>query len=141
MARFARREQTLYEANSMTEKSITTFPAFDPATLEAFVQTNRTAMKGFEQLSRYFFETASKNFNTAVETSKRLSSVKSLPELAELQSKLSQEFFDTVTERNKTASDLGARMMQDAGVQATMPMPANGGNQPAPVRAQGAKLA
>jgi len=116
----------------MSEKYSSEFSAFDPATLEAFVQTNRTAMKGFEQLNRYFFETASKNFNTAIETSKRLSRVKTLPELAELQSSLSQEFFDTVTERNKAASELGSRIMQETGAH---------GNQPAAVRSQGVKVA
>jgi len=141
MTRAARHEQNLHEAYPMTEKSRSEFAAFDPAVLEAFVQTNQTAMKGFEQLSRYFFETASRNFNTAVETSKRLARVKSLPELAELQSTLSQEFFDAVTERNKTASDLGSKIMQAAVVHDKIPMPANGGNQPAAVRSQGAKVA
>ncbi len=110
----------------MNDKTFAAFGALDPAVLESFVQSNRTAMKGFERLSQYFFETARQNFDTAVETSKRIASVKTLPELAELQGKLSQEFFETVTQRNKTATEMGATMMRDATTQAGVQLHAGG---------------
>jgi phasin family protein len=98
----------------MTEKPIPSLTALDPAVIDAFVATNRTAMKGFERLSQYFFESMQQNFDTAVETNKRLAGVKSITELTALQAKLTQEFFDTITERNQAAVELGASIMQDS---------------------------
>jgi len=102
----------------MTEKTFSGLAAFDPSVIEAFVQTNRTTMEGFQRLSQFFFESARQNFDTAIDTSKRLAAVRTLPELAELQAKLSQEFFETVISRNKVAADLGTTIMRDSTTQA-----------------------
>jgi len=123
----------------MTEKHSSGLAAFDPAVIEAFVVANHTAMKGFEKLSKYFFETARQNFDTAVETSRRLASVKSLAELSELQTKLSQEFFNTVSDRNKVAADLGATFMND--VTAAQTVRTEGDAGPVVRRAPGARAA
>ena len=124
----------------MAEKTIPQLGAFDPTIIEAFVQTNLVAMKGYERLSQYFFESAQKNFELAIETNKRLCGVRTLTELADLQGKLSQEFFETVAERNKTAADMGAVMLRDTTAQ--VQVPANGGlGAPAGRRTPDAKAA
>ena len=97
----------------MTEKTVSGLSAIDPSVMDAFVKSNQVAMKSFERLSQYFFDSMRRNFETAIEMNKRLSAVKSLPELAALQTKLTQEFFDHVTESNKTVTELSTNMVHD----------------------------
>ncbi len=98
----------------MAEETIPNLAASDSTLIEACVQTNLAAMQGYERLSQYFFESVRKNFELAIETNKRLSGVRTLAELADLQGKLSQEFLDTVSQRSKAASDLGTTIVRDA---------------------------
>ncbi len=107
----------------MTEQVTSKTSAIDPSMIDAFMKTSQTAMKGFERLSQYFFESTQRNFQYAIDTNKRLSGVKSLNELADLQTKLSQEFFDYISESNKAGAELTTSIRHDVAVSA----PASGG--------------
>ena len=107
----------------MTEQAVSGSTIIGPAMIDAFVKANQSAMKGFERVSQYFLESAQQNFLYGIETNKRLSAVKSLAELKELQTELAQEFITQCAERNKAAAALGTSIMHDA----TASAGANGG--------------
>jgi phasin family protein len=116
----------------MTDQPTAALGAFNATILDAIVKNNLAAVKGFEQMSQYFFESTRKNFDLAIETNKRLASVTSLSELVDLQTKLSQEFFETVSERGKSASEMGATIVRDTAAQSGVPGANNGGIRRAP---------
>ena len=116
----------------MTEQPTAALGAFNATILDAFVKNNLAAVKGFEQLSNYFLESTRKNFDLAIETNKRLAGVTTLSELADLQAKLSQEFIETVSERSKSASEMGATLLRDTTAQSGGPVAGNSGIRRAP---------
>lgn len=81
--------------------------------LDTIVKTNTAAAKGFETLSRYFADYASKSFEEALSASKRFTSVKTPVEFIELQTKYAQDSFDTFIEESKTVSELTTSIVKD----------------------------
>ncbi len=81
--------------------------------LDTFVKTNTAAAKGFETLSKYFADYASKSFEEALSISKKFTSIKSPVEFMELQTKYAQESFETLVEETKTVSEMTTAIVKD----------------------------
>ncbi|TAL04019.1 MAG: phasin family protein [Rhodospirillaceae bacterium] len=82
-------------------------------TIATIVKTNAAVVKGFEQLSRYFSELASTSLEDAVATGKKLTGAKSLTEFVEIQTKLAQSSFASLTQESKKASDLTMSIVKE----------------------------
>src|SRR5262245_7204697 len=81
--------------------------------LDTIVKTNTAAAKGFETLSKYFADYASKSFEEALSIGKKFTSVKSPVEFIELQTKYAKESFETLIEESKTVSELTTSIVKD----------------------------
>ena len=81
--------------------------------LDTIVKTNTAAAKGFETLSKYFADYATKSFEDMLSVSKKFTSVKSPVEFIELQTKYAQESFETLVEESKTVSELTTSIVKD----------------------------
>ena len=81
--------------------------------LDTIVKTNTAAAKGFETLSKYFTDYATKSFEDMLSVSKKFTSVKSPVEFIELQTKYAQESFETLVEESKTVSEMTTAIVKD----------------------------
>ena len=89
------------------------FTALTQDSIDSFVKANSAATKGFETLSKHFFDYASKSFEDAVAVSKKLTAVKSPVEYFQLQTKLAEESFETFVEEAKTVSEMTQAIVKD----------------------------
>ena len=87
--------------------------SFSQGSLDTIVKTNTAAAKGFETLSKYFADYASKSFEEALSVGKKFTAVKTPVEFIELQTKYAQESFETLVEESKTVSELTTSIVKD----------------------------
>ena len=87
--------------------------SFSQGSLDTIVKTNTAAAKGFETLSKYFADYATKSIEDMMSVSKKFTSVKTPVEFIELQTKYAQESFETLVEESKTVSELTTSIVKD----------------------------
>ena len=97
----------------MIDSTVQGLPAFQASAIEAVGKFNMAAVKGFEQLGSFYFDSARQAFETAIESNKRIAGVKTFAELTELQANLTKEFVENLTKYNKSAAALGATVAHD----------------------------
>ena len=95
------------------EKAYSDLTAYTQDTLSAFVKANAAMTKGVEQLSKNFFALASHAVEEASEVGKRITSVKSISEAFEVQSRFAQESIETLITEARKAQDLSATLAKD----------------------------
>src|ERR1700744_5182169 len=97
----------------MEKMTLTDITALSQGSIDTIVKTNTAAAKGFETLSKYFADYASKSFEEALTVGKKFTSVKTPVEFIELQTKYAQESFETLVEEGKTMSEMTTSIMKD----------------------------
>jgi len=95
------------------EKAYNDFATYTQDTLGAFVKANAVMTKGVEQFTKNFFALASHALEEATEAGKRITSVKSIGEAVELQSRFAQESLETLITETRKAQDLSATLAKD----------------------------
>jgi phasin family protein len=96
-----------------TMMTYTDFSAFGQDSIDSIVKANTAAAKGFESLSKYFVDYATKSFEDAVTAGKKLAASKTPVEFFQLQTKLVQESFETFVEESKTVSEMTTAIVKD----------------------------
>ena len=95
------------------EKAYTDFTTYTQDTLGAFVKASAAMTKGVDLLSKNFFSLASHALEEAAEVGKRITSVKSINEAFELQSRFAQESIETLITESRKVQDLSATVAKD----------------------------
>lgn len=95
------------------EKAFSDLTAYTQDNLGAFIKANAAMTKGVELMSKNFFALASHALEEATEVGKRVTSVKSISEAFELQSRFAQESMETMITEARKAQDLSATLAKD----------------------------
>jgi phasin family protein len=82
-------------------------------TVATIVKTNTAFVKGFEQLTKYFNDLVSSSVEDAIAASKKVAEVKSVTDFVEIQTKLVQSSFETLTSESKKVTDLTVAIVKD----------------------------
>jgi phasin family protein len=93
--------------------TFTDLTSLSQGSIDTFVKTNTAAVKGFETLSKYFADCATKSFEEAMSAGKKFSTIKSPVEFIEMQTKYAQESFETIVEESKTVSEMTTSIVKD----------------------------
>jgi phasin family protein len=114
-------DQTVAFAQEQFEKAAATFfKGFDDvqgygrANLDAVIQANTVAAKGFEEISRAWFAFAQGTVEQSVSATKALMSAKSLREVVDLQNDYAKATFDSFLAEGARLSEMGVKVTNEA---------------------------
>ena len=91
----------------------TDFAKVSEEAVATIVKTNTAMVKGFEQLTKYFNDLVSTSVEQAIAAGKKVAEVKSVTDFVEVQTKLAQASFETLTTEAKKATDLSLAIAKD----------------------------
>jgi phasin family protein len=91
----------------------TDFAKVSEEAVATIIKTNTALVKGFEQLTKYFNDLVSASVEEAIAAGKKVAEVKSVTDFVEVQAKLAQASFETLTTESKKVTDLTLSIAKD----------------------------
>ena len=88
--------------------------AFNQNNFDAIVASSTAFAKGFEQLTKEYVAFASASFENAVEASKQISTVKTVNEAVELQTKIAKDSWDKAVAEGQKISEISTVIFKTA---------------------------
>ena len=114
-AEFAQTAQTqMTDAAAKAQESLRDATEFARGNAEAFAESTRIAIEGFNSLANEWATFARSQMTEATEWSKRYAAVKSPTELVELNREAMQAGIDALVKQSSKATELGLKLANDA---------------------------
>ena len=86
--------------------SYTDITSFNQENLDTIIKANTAVAKGYETMTKYLVDLASKSFEDAVDAGKKLAAAKTVVEFVQIQTKIAQESIEVAMEEGKKVSEL-----------------------------------
>ena len=105
--------------------------AFNQNNIDAFVASSTVVAKGFEQLTKEYVAFASDSIETAIEAGKKISTVKTVNEAVDLQTKIAKDSWEKAIAEGQKITEISTVIFKDASaplserVQATVDVATN----------------